>query len=76
MTTQDHWNRIYSTKSDLEVSWFEPLPEISVRMMESAGLTADSCVLDVGGGNSRLVDYLVGHGVVNRACMICCRPSR
>ncbi len=63
MTTQEHWNRIYSTKSDQEVSWFEALPEISVRMMESAGLTAESCVLDVGGGNSRLVDYLVGHGL-------------
>jgi hypothetical protein len=63
VTTQAHRNRIYSTQSDQEVSWFEPLPEISVRMMESAGLTAESCVLDVGGGNSRLVDYLVGHGL-------------
>ncbi len=31
--------------------------------MESAGLTAESCVLDVGGGDSRLVDYLVAHGL-------------
>jgi len=63
MTTQEHWNRIYSTKSDQDVSWFEPLPEVSVRMMEAAGLNTESCVLDVGGGNSRLVDYLVGHGL-------------
>ncbi len=63
MTTQDHWNRIYRTKSDQDVSWFEPLPEVSVRMMVAAGLNTESCVLDVGGGNSRLVDYLVGHGL-------------
>jgi len=63
MTTQEHWNRIYRTKSDQDVSWFEPLPEISVRMMEAAGLNTDSCVIDVGGGNSRLVDYLASHGL-------------
>ncbi len=44
MSAQDHWNRIYSTKSDQDVSWFEPLPEVSVRMMEAAGLNAQTCV--------------------------------
>ncbi len=32
---------------------------MSLRMMDSAGLTADTCVIDVGGGCSRLVDQLV-----------------
>jgi trans-aconitate methyltransferase len=60
---RDHWNRIYSEKRDPQVSWFEPLPAVSVRMMEAAGLTSETCVVDVGGGNSRLVDYLVAHGL-------------
>ena len=63
MDTREHWERVYSTKADEQLSWFEPLPEVSVRLLEAAGLTTDSCVLDVGGGQSRLVDYLLGHGL-------------
>lgn len=32
-------------------------------MMEAAGLTADTCVIDVGGGDSRLVDHLAARGL-------------
>jgi trans-aconitate methyltransferase len=58
-----HWNRVYTTKTEHEFSWFEPLPAISVEMLEAAGLTADSCVLDIGGGDSHLVDALVARGL-------------
>lgn len=63
MEPRDHWNRVYTTKSDEQVSWFEPLPTVSVQMLKAAGVTAESCVLDVGGGDSRLVDYLVAEGL-------------
>ena len=63
MEPRDHWNRVYTTKSDEEVSWFEPLPTISVQMLKAAGVTPESCVVDVGGGDSRLVDYLVAQGL-------------
>ncbi len=63
MSAQDHWNAIYTNKTDQQVSWFEPFPAVSVRMLEAAGLTAETCILDVGGGDSRLVDYLVGRGL-------------
>jgi hypothetical protein len=63
MDTRERWNAIYATQSDRQVSWFEPLPAVSVRMMEAAGLTPETCVIDVGGGDSRLVDYLVGRGL-------------
>ena len=58
---QQHWDRIYGSKHDQQLSWYEPLPGVSLRLLEAAGMNADSCVLDVGGGDSRLVDYLVGH---------------
>lgn len=58
-----HWSRLYTTKTEQEVSWFEPLPAISLEMLESAGLTAESCVLDVGGGDSHLVDVLAARGL-------------
>jgi SAM-dependent methyltransferase len=57
-----HWNTVYSTKGE-QVSWFEPLPEVSIRMLDAAGLTASSCVIDVGGGDSRLVDHLIARGL-------------
>lgn len=63
MEPRDHWNRVYSTKSDEQVSWFEPLPTVSVQMLKAAGVSAESCVIDVGGGDSRLVDYLVAEGL-------------
>lgn len=63
MERTEHWNRVYATKSEREVSWFEALPELSLRMMEAAGLTPDTCVLDVGGGDSRIVDALAARGL-------------
>ena len=58
-----HWDRIYGTKGERDVSWFEAQPTVSVEMMEAAGLTADTCVVDVGGGESRLVDALLAKGL-------------
>lgn len=62
-SSRDHWNTIYTTKTEEQVSWFEPVPAVSVKLMRAAGLSQDTCVLDVGGGDSRLVDYLVDHGL-------------
>jgi SAM-dependent methyltransferase len=59
----DHWNAIYRTKQERDVSWFETVPVASIEMMESAGLTVDTCVVDIGGGQSRLVDTLLQRGL-------------
>ena len=58
-----HWNRVYTSKGEREVSWFEPQPTVSLEMLEAAGMTTSSCVLDVGGGDSRLVDALTARGL-------------
>ena len=63
MQRQSHWDAIYSTKGERQLSWFEALPSLSLRMMEAAGLTLETCVLDVGGGDSRLVDVLAARGL-------------
>jgi len=63
MERRAHWNRVYTTKTEQELSWFEPLPAISLEMLEAAGMTADTCVLDVGGGDSHLVDALAARGL-------------
>lgn len=58
---QDHWNRVYSTKSPTEVSWFESEPRVSLQLIASVASAASS-VIDVGGGASRLVDGLLDAG--------------
>ena len=63
MDRQEHWNTIYTTKGEQDLSWFEALPDVSLTMMEAAGLTPETCVIDVGGGDSRLVDQLVAKGL-------------
>jgi len=63
MDRSDHWNAVFRTKGERDVSWFEHLPVLSIRMLEAAGLTQASCVIDVGGGDSRLVDQLLARGL-------------
>lgn len=63
MNRQTHWNAVYETKGARDLSWFEDEPGMSLRMLEACGLTPETCVLDVGGGDSRLVDHLVARGL-------------
>ena len=63
MDRKAHWQSVFTTKGEQDVSWFEALPAVSLQMMESAGLGPDTCVLDVGGGDSRLVDVLAARGL-------------
>jgi hypothetical protein len=63
MSREAHWNAIYTSKSERDVSWFESVPELSLAMLEAAGMAADSCVIDVGGGTSRLIDALLEKGL-------------
>jgi hypothetical protein len=59
----DHWNRVYTTKGEQGVSWFGISPGPSLAMLDSAGLNRSTCIIDVGGGESRLVDRLLQRGL-------------
>lgn len=58
-----HWERVYQTKAEDAVSWFQADPARSLMLLDGAGLAPDSCVIDVGGGDSRLVDRLLARGL-------------
>lgn len=62
MESPTHWNTVYTTRTEREVSWFEPVPECSLQMLDAAGVGTDACVIDVGGGDSHLVDALLDRG--------------
>jgi hypothetical protein len=63
MDPKAHWEHIYATTVSNAVSWFETLPALSLQLIEAAGVTPETCVIDVGGGDSRLVDALVAKGL-------------
>ncbi|MBV8909991.1 MAG: class I SAM-dependent methyltransferase [Gammaproteobacteria bacterium] len=58
-----HWQNIYRTKSPDSVSWYRPRLEVSLELLSSAGLSAQSRLIDVGGGASTLVDDLLDRGL-------------
>lgn len=59
---QQHWQTIYTTKAPHQVSWTQPVPTTSLDFLQSFGLNKEARIIDIGGGDSRLVDYLVAAG--------------
>lgn len=57
-----HWERIYKTKSLNEVSWFQPKPETSLQLINDMKIAKTARIIDVGGGDSFLVDHLLELG--------------
>lgn len=60
---QTHWQGVYTSKGETEVSWFQESPAISLEMIELADASPASAVIDIGGGASRLVDALLDRGL-------------
>src|SRR5690606_34949212 len=54
-----HWENIYETKTLKEVSWFQPTPETSLDFIQKMNLPKDAAIIDIGGGDSFLVDHLL-----------------
>lgn len=65
MDARQHWDRIYSTKAPDAVSWFRPHLEISIGLIERAAPDRSASIVDVGGGESTLVDDLLERGYRN-----------
>ena len=59
---QAHWQHVYQTKGEGDVSWFEERPDISLDLIRATGVRTDASVIDIGGGTSRLVDALLKAG--------------
>jgi trans-aconitate methyltransferase len=59
---QAHWQGVYASKGEAEVSWFQESPASSLEMIELAGVPPAGAIIDIGGGASRLVDTLLDRG--------------
>ncbi|MFB9264143.1 class I SAM-dependent methyltransferase [Bradyrhizobium erythrophlei] len=59
---QSHWQNVYLSKGEQEVSWPQADPQPSLRLIESVAAGPHASIIDIGGGASRLVDALLQHG--------------
>jgi len=69
MNRKEHWNQVYQTKAPDDVSWFQTRPAISLQLVEASGVGKDEGVIDVGGGASVLVDFLLDAGFTKLAVL-------
>src|SRR5450756_2130073 len=59
VSRQAHWENVYTTKGEKEVSWFQENPALSLELIALTGLSEDAAIIDIGGGASRLVGDLL-----------------
>jgi 2-polyprenyl-3-methyl-5-hydroxy-6-metoxy-1,4-benzoquinol methylase len=62
MSVKNHWDAIYKTKSADQLSWTQDVPQISLDFINSCHISKNSRIIDVGGGESKLVDFLLDAG--------------
>ncbi|MDP1737824.1 MAG: class I SAM-dependent methyltransferase [Caulobacter sp.] len=59
---QCHWDGVYETRAEDEVSWFEVTPGASLDLIRRTNVPLDAAIIDVGGGLSHLAGTLVANG--------------
>lgn len=57
-----HWEHVYETKGSSEVSWTQEIPSTSLQFISGFNLPKAAPVIDIGGGDSKLVDHLLKEG--------------
>lgn len=64
-TLKQHWENIYDEKLLTDVSWYEPVPETSLSLIDEFHLPKDASIIDIGGGDSFLAEDLLKKGYTN-----------
>ena len=62
---KNHWESIYQTKQLNEVSWYQLVPQTSLDLISKYVKSYDAKIIDIGGGDSFLVDHLLQLGYTN-----------
>jgi SAM-dependent methyltransferase len=65
MDNKDHWKRVYATKTPDQLSWTQAIPRASLEFIDAFQLPRTARIIDIGGGDSRLVDFLLEKGFQN-----------
>ncbi|REC43384.1 class I SAM-dependent methyltransferase [Chryseobacterium pennipullorum] len=63
--SKNHWEHVYETKTPDQVSWTQEKPKTSLDFIRSFALGKDARIIDIGGGDSNLADFLLEEGYEN-----------
>jgi len=61
-STRSHWEDVYATRGETDVSWYQPHSLRSLDMIAAAAPDHGASIIDIGGGASTLVDDLLARG--------------
>lgn len=65
-STKQHWEKVYQEKDTTrEVGWYQDVPKISINLIQSTRVDKNGYIIDIGGGDSKLVDNLLEFGFKN-----------
>ncbi|SDB29610.1 Methyltransferase domain-containing protein [Flavobacteriaceae bacterium MAR_2010_188] len=62
---KEHWENVYVSKLDNEVSWYQENPETSINIIKGLNINKNKSIIDIGGGNSNFIIYLNKMGFKN-----------
>ncbi len=62
---KEHWDEIYEALDADELTWYEEIPESSIKLLSECHINKDESILDVGAGASTFIDYLINQGFTN-----------
>lgn len=62
---KEHWNKTYLSVELNKQGWYEEIPEPSLKLIAKCGIDKDEPILDVGAGESTLIDHLIEQGYKN-----------
>jgi 2-polyprenyl-3-methyl-5-hydroxy-6-metoxy-1,4-benzoquinol methylase len=65
MSLKQHWENVFTTKQVSEVSWYQQTPQDSLDFIQQQALPKTASIIDIGGGDSFLVDNLLNMGYTN-----------
>ncbi len=65
MSQKEHWENVFATKLETEVSWYQPSPKTSLDFISNLNISKEAKIIDIGGGDSYLVDALLERGFTN-----------
>lgn len=62
MNRKQHWEQVYNSKGPSDVGWTQEIPLPSLKMIRGLNLPKTASIIDIGGGDSKLIEFLLKDG--------------
>lgn len=62
MNLKAHWEKVYQTKKNTDLSWYQATPQVSLSFLNELAIPKTAAIIDIGGGDSYFADHLLKLG--------------